>query len=75
MTTKTTNIMEGAYKALKREKKANESFTDTILRLTNRGGSVSEYFRSWKVSRGETERIKKEIDVIWKNWGHHEIPR
>lgn len=50
MTTRTISIGDDAYRRLKRLKKADESFTDVILRLTGQGdltrfsGSISAEF-------------------------------
>ena len=72
MTTKTITIMEDAYKALKREKKNEESFSKVILRLTDRKGSVSELFGSWEMSDDEAERIKGEIKKLRSNWEYND---
>jgi len=47
MVTKTINIRESAYQALKSRKRAGESFSDVILRLTEGDRrSVTEFVRS-----------------------------
>lgn len=47
MVTKTINIKESAYLALKSRKRQGESFSDVILRLSSgEGKRVTEYIRS-----------------------------
>jgi len=58
-------MTDHAYKALRRERKGNESFTDTILRLTKRGGKLSDCFGAWKMSKEEEVRIMKELSEGW----------
>ena len=59
MTTKNISITEEAHKALKREKKDNESFTETILRLTQRTGKLSDFFGTWKMTNEEEVGINR----------------
>ena len=63
--TKNISMTDDAYKALRRERKSNESFTETILRLTERGGKLSDCFGAWKMSRGEEVAIMKELSEGW----------
>lgn len=67
MATKTITIVKDAYKALKREKMENESFSEVILRLTKKEGSLMELAGAWKDMTDEEEgRIKKIIERGWK---------
>jgi predicted CopG family antitoxin len=45
MAHKTISISEQAYGALAREKRGNESFTETILRITSEQGKASTLLR------------------------------
>jgi predicted CopG family antitoxin len=71
MVTKTINIRESAYHALKAQKRAGESYSDVILRVT--GGEEksicdflqtidpsvrSEIAESVKTAKSELERVK-----------------
>lgn len=67
MTTKTITIIENAYNALKREKMKDESFSEVILRLTKKRGSLMDSVGAWKHMTDEEEkRIKKIIEKGWK---------
>ena len=58
MATKTITISLEAYKRLKMEKMEGESFSDVILRLTERGKrDLIEFAGAWK----EAEEIEKVI--------------
>ena len=60
MPTKTITITEKAYRKLKREKLAGESFSDVILRLTERNeGDLKEFAGIWKEADEIEEIIKK----------------
>lgn len=48
MVTKTISITKEAYDALKREKVDSESFSDVVLKLSERKGSIWECFGLWK---------------------------
>lgn len=69
MATKNISITEDAYKALQREKRESESFTETILRLTQRTGKLSDSFGSWEMSDEEEERMKQKLSKGWKKTG------
>jgi predicted CopG family antitoxin len=71
MVTKTINIKESAYNALKAQKRSGESYSDVILRVTE--GEVkgvceflqtidpevrSEIARSVKTAKSELDRVK-----------------
>jgi predicted CopG family antitoxin len=65
MATKTISITEEAYKALVREKKNKESFTETILRITKKSGKLTDHFGKWKMTDAEEETIRKELSDGW----------
>ena len=69
MATKTISILEEAYRALVREKDSNESFSDVILKLTGRRGSISDSLGKWKMSDKEAKEIEKSLKKAWKNYG------
>ena len=66
MTTKNISITDEAYEALRREKRKEESFTETILRLTQSRGKLSDSFGSWKLSDEEEAKIKRDLSKGWK---------
>ena len=66
MVTKNISITKEAYDALQREKKGSESFTETILRLTQRSGRLSDCFGGWKMTDEEESAMKRELSRGWK---------
>lgn len=66
MTTKNISITKEAYEALLREKGKEESFTEAILRLTERSGRLSDCFGSWSMSDEEEAKISRELAAGWK---------
>ena len=71
MVTKTINIKESAYVALKERKRSGESYSDVILRVTgSEGKNVSDFLKtidpairaeiaeSVKAAKGDLNRIK-----------------
>jgi predicted CopG family antitoxin len=60
MGSKTISLDEEAYKRLRREKNANESFSDVVKRLTRplKHKSLIEYAGIWHLSSQEQEAIK-----------------
>ena len=65
-TTKNISITDKAYEALRREKRKEESFTETILRLTQSRGKLSDSFGGWKLSDEEEAAIERELSKGWK---------
>ena len=66
MATKNISITEEAYHALTHEKKNNESFTDTILRITKKSGKLADCFGTWKMSDQEEETILSALSDGWR---------
>ena len=63
MTTKTITIREEAYKALKNLKLKNESFSDTILRVSKLFGNLKE---SWGTGTKKDDEYQEELEEIQK---------
>lgn len=60
MATKTITITIEAYERLKREKMEGESFSDVIIRLTERKeGDIGEFAGAWKEADEIEEVIRK----------------
>lgn len=55
MPTRNISITEETYKALVHEKKNNESFTQTILRITKKTGKLTDSFGAWKMTDKEEQ--------------------
>ena len=66
MATKNISITEEAYKALVHEKKNNESFTQTILRITKKTGKLTDSFGAWKMTDKEEQAILGELSEGWR---------
>jgi len=66
MGTKTISIKEEAYEALLREKIDKESFTDIILRITQKSGKIADCFGTWKMTDEEEKATSTELA---KGWG------
>ena len=60
MGSKTISLDDEAYKRLKREKNANESFSDVVKRLTRpvKHKSLVDFAGVWYLSAQERETIK-----------------
>lgn len=69
MGTKTISILDEAYDSLKREKEKDESFSDVILRLANKKGSIRESLGKWKMTDEEVDRFMGELQRAWKEFG------
>jgi predicted CopG family antitoxin len=74
MVTKTITIVEEAYTALAREKLPNESFSDTIKRITKQTSNLEEFFGC--ISEEDADAITKNISEqrehdakrdVWRN--------
>lgn len=63
MTSKTIKIKEEAYQVLKALQLKNESFSDTIIRISKQFGNLTE---SWGKGTKEKEEYEKEQDEITK---------
>ena len=66
METKTISVTDEAYKALLREKKGEESFTETILRITAKSGKLADCFGAWRMTDEEETSIKSELAEGWR---------
>ncbi|WP_207591687.1 antitoxin VapB family protein [Halomontanus rarus] len=64
MGTKTITITEDAYDRLKAYKRSDESFTETILRITGDERDVMKGFGSWEGTglREEVDEHREEVD-------------
>ncbi len=66
MPTKTITITLEAYERLKKEKREGESFSDVIIRLTEKKRDLLEFAGRWKDSGDEIEKVilegRKEFD-------------
>ena len=71
MVTKTITITEEAYKALAGDKKADESFSEVILRMHKKKGNVEDLMKfagAWKdMGDKEAEEILRSIDNLNKD--------
>lgn len=78
MTTKNISVKEEAYNALLHEKKNNESFTETILRITKKSGKLEDCFGTWKMTDKEEQTILSELSEGWHKTQENlsiEVPR
>jgi predicted CopG family antitoxin len=66
MATKTISITQKAYEALLKEKKNNESFTETILRITKKSNKIADCFGALKMSNDEEEAFRRELSQGWQ---------
>ncbi len=68
MVTKTISIMDDVYDRLVALKRADESFSDELRRLTETKGSILEFAGMWKdMTDEEADRIKKTIKSMRKS--------
>jgi len=68
MVVKTITISLEAYEALAREKLPGESFSDVILRLVKRSGSLLDLAGSWKMDDSDAEKLMEELRELWRKW-------
>jgi predicted CopG family antitoxin len=66
MATKTISITKDAYEALLNEKRNSESFTQTILRLTQKKGKLADSFGKWKMTDQEEQAMRSELSEGWR---------
>lgn len=66
MATKTLSVTDEAFTALLREKKGEESFTETILRITARSGMLADCFGGWRMTDEEVTSTQGEVDEGWR---------
>lgn len=64
MGTKTITITEDAYERLKAHKRAGESFTDVVTRLTGSERDPMKGFGAWKETdlRGAVDEYREEFE-------------
>lgn len=63
MATKTISIIEEVYEELIRQKKAGESFSDEIMRLSQKKGKISECSGLWSwMELAEIDSIRANIE-------------
>ena len=60
------SITEEAYNALLHEKKNDESFSQTILRLTKKVSKFTDSFGAWKMTDKEEQAILSELSDGWR---------
>ena len=65
MGTKTVTIKEEAYRALRREKRHDESFSDVIARLTSGRGRLAECYGAWEMDENEMQEFQAALDRYW----------
>ncbi|MBD3229486.1 MAG: antitoxin [Candidatus Lokiarchaeota archaeon] len=71
MGSKTITISDAAYESLLKEKLENESYSDVILRLTKRFGSIFDSFGKWDMSKEEEETMKDDLEKMWSAWSNN----
>jgi predicted CopG family antitoxin len=66
---KTLTISEEAYRKLQRLKTKGESFTDTILKLTEGQGNILRHAGAWKeMSDQEARELDEVLKNLWSRW-------
>jgi len=64
---KNISITDEAYDALSKEKRKDESFTETILRLTRSKGNLADCLGTWAMSDDEEKIIfEKDLPKHWR---------
>lgn len=62
MVVKTLTVTEKAYEFLRRAKRGGESFSEVIVRISNREkGNIAEFYGMLRDSKEELKGMKKEI--------------
>jgi len=68
MVTKTLTITDTAYGLLARNKLRDESFSQEIVRVFNKKGSIMDLAGAWSdITETETEKMKASIKKLRKN--------
>lgn len=76
MVTKTITITEDAYAVLARQKKKTESFSEEIVRLLKKKGSIMDLAGAWSdMDEGVAEQIRKNIEHSRNKWGKRALER
>jgi len=66
---KTLTISEEAYRKLAKLKAKGESFTDTILKLTEGQGDILRHAGGWKeMSDQEANELEELLRKMWSKW-------
>ena len=66
MATKTISVTDESHMMLFREKKGEESFTETILSITARSGKLADCFGVWRMTDQEVTSTQGELDEGWR---------
>ena len=69
MTTKNITIKKYAYDMLRREKSADESFSDVIIKLASRRGRLLDSAGKWNISDVTMKRVQRELSASWRRFG------
>jgi len=65
MGTKTITITNEAYDALSKQKRAEESFSETINRITKTTGKLADCYGTWKMDDEEAQELTTNLDAHW----------
>jgi predicted CopG family antitoxin len=66
---KTLTISDEAYRKLAKLKAKGESFTDTILKLTEGQGDILRHAGAWKeMSHQEANDLEELLRKMWSRW-------
>jgi predicted CopG family antitoxin len=66
---KTLTISEEAYRKLAKLKAKGESFTDTILKLTEGRGDILRHAGGWKeMTHQEANDLEELLRKMWSRW-------
>jgi len=66
---KTLTISEEAYRKLAKLKAKGESFTDTILKLTEGQGDILRHAGGWReMSDQEANELEELLRKMWSKW-------